>query len=79
MQSELWTTALSLRAAGRTADAENVEATINLLTETGEWVACLRCGMAFPTAAAHSAHYSKEHPFRSYASRGMAAPLGGSR
>lgn len=65
-----WTTAeltrreRSLRAAGRDADADAVARTLELYAETDEWIACLRCGMAFPTADAHRAHYSKQHPYR---------------
>lgn len=54
-------TMLSLNAAGRDQDAIILAKAIELLRETGEWVACLRCGMAFPTAAAKSTHYAKAH------------------
>lgn len=61
MDENLRLLSLSLRHAGRIADAENVERTIELATETGEWIACLRCSLGFETVAAKSAHYIKEH------------------
>lgn len=61
MRTQLLHLENSLRAAGREADADSVAAVRDLSNEVGEWLACLRCSMAFPTSAAHSAHYSKEH------------------
>lgn len=57
---------MSLEDAGRVEDAAAVAKTLKLYTETGEWIACLRCGMAFPTNEAHKAHYTKAHGVRSF-------------
>lgn len=51
----------SLLAAGRGEDAAAVARTLELYAEIGEWVACLRCGMAFPKAEALRVHYSRSH------------------
>jgi uncharacterized C2H2 Zn-finger protein len=58
--------AFSLEAAGRNEDAQLVLKAKALYKEVGEWIACLRCGMAFPTNEAHKAHYTKVHGVRSF-------------
>ena len=35
-------------------------------TETGDWVACLRCSLAFPTDKQHSDHYWAAHRYGSH-------------
>lgn len=57
---------ISLEAAGRKSDAAKVAQVIKLNKEVGEWVACLRCGMAFPTSEAKSQHYNKAHGVREF-------------
>jgi hypothetical protein len=44
---DLVNTMLSLKAAGRDADAATVARAIQLINEVGEWAACLKCGMAY--------------------------------
>jgi hypothetical protein len=40
---------------------KSIEQVAEFAAETGEWVACLRCGLAFPNGQELSAHYNEAH------------------
>lgn len=48
--------------AGREEEAFAIQKTLEFWNEIKDsWIACLRCGQAFPDQAAHSRHYIREH------------------